>query len=259
MNAPLDWTRLDFDVVESTNDLAKQLAAEGNLRLPLAVRASRQTKGRGRGAHQWWSDSGSVTVSLVVEPARHRITPDREPRIALATAVAVIDALADSFRSVPLGIRWPNDIETAGRKVGGILPERVETPAGPRLVVGIGLNVSTRLDTAPRDVRDMAASLAELARVPVTPAFHDALYSSILERFGAVLSELGNDDRQLAARWMALDLLRGRRVSADLGGQIVTGTGAGIGSDGALILDLGHETLRLFGGQILRSAPESAE
>ena len=39
-------------------------------------------------------------------------------------------------------LKWPNDVLVAGRKVCGILSERVDTAQGPVCVVGIGINVS---------------------------------------------------------------------------------------------------------------------
>ena len=78
--------------------------------------------------------------------------------------MAVIEALDDLASGDPsIGIRWPNDLEAAGRKLGGILPERVETAAGHRILIGIGLNVWTNLTHAPHDVSAMATSLAALA------------------------------------------------------------------------------------------------
>src|SRR5262249_12736526 len=112
---------IERDVVSSTNDVATELLREGAPKLPPAVRARRQTHGRGRGSHEWWSDSGSLTFTVALDPAAHGLSQAHEPKVALATAVAVIDALAElGFREPPIGIRWPNDLECAGRKLGGI-------------------------------------------------------------------------------------------------------------------------------------------
>ena len=95
--------------------------------LPLAVWAKSQTRGRGRGSHRWWSDAGSLTFTLAIDPAAHGLAVEHEPKLALATAVAVIEALTSSSSVKPsIGIRWPNDLEVDGRKLGGILPERVD-------------------------------------------------------------------------------------------------------------------------------------
>ena len=83
-----------------------------------------------------------MTFTLAIDPLAHGLTAEIEPRLALATAVAVIEALDElELGSPSLGIRWPNDLEAGGRKLGGILPERVETPRGHRILIGIGLNV----------------------------------------------------------------------------------------------------------------------
>ena len=52
---------------------------------------------------------------------------------------------------VETGLKWPNDVEVDGRKIAGILLERVDTPDGPAAVVGVGLNVSLRTEELPVD------------------------------------------------------------------------------------------------------------
>ena len=117
-------TMVERDVVRSTNDVAAELVRSGAVALPLAVWAHRQTRGRGRGSHEWWSDAGSLTFTMAIDPAAHGLAQMALPRVALATAVAVIDAVGElGFREHGLGIRWPNDVECGGRKLGGILPE----------------------------------------------------------------------------------------------------------------------------------------
>src|SRR5690348_9213630 len=127
MSEPFIKTRVHREVVDSTSDLARQLVVEGDVACPLLVLARRQTRGRGRGDHSWWSDPGSLTFTVALDPAAHGLRAEQEPRLALASAVAVVEAIAlrlDPGQDRP-GIRWPNDVEVANRKVAGILPERV--------------------------------------------------------------------------------------------------------------------------------------
>ena len=49
------------------------------------------------------------------------------------------------------GLKWPNDVLVDGRKLAGILLERVDTPLGPAAVVGVGLNVTLRRDELPTE------------------------------------------------------------------------------------------------------------
>jgi BirA family transcriptional regulator, biotin operon repressor / biotin---[acetyl-CoA-carboxylase] ligase len=249
MTWPLVNTLVRRAELASTSDLARELVLAGGVALPLLVRADRQTRGRGRGSNAWWSDAGSLTMTLAIDPQAHGLTPAHEPRLALAAAVALVEAVAPFVPTTePLGIRWPNDVEAGGRKLGGVLPERVETPSGACLLVGIGLNVLTRLVDAPPEVRAMAASLAGWGDPPGL----DAVLTAWLARFEAILPRLARDDPELAARWAELDTLRGRSVRVNQETCIRAGVGGGIDAEGALLLWMGNEILRVFGGQIVR-------
>lgn len=252
MNAGFVKTWLRRDVVGSTSDLARELVVETGAECPLLVTAARQTRGRGRGRHSWWSDAGSLTFTIAIDPLAHGLRAEHEPKLALATAVAVIDALTPWLPRGSAGIRWPNDIEVGGRKLGGLLPERVETPRGIRLLVGIGLNVLTRIDQAPLEIQRMATSLSELAPNSLGPDGLDAVLAAVLVEFESVLTRLAQDDPGLAARWRGLDTLRDRAVRLDLGPRIVRGFARGIEPSGALRVETGSETIEVFGGQVLR-------
>jgi BirA family biotin operon repressor/biotin-[acetyl-CoA-carboxylase] ligase len=255
---PFVRTMAALPVVKSTSVHAAELIQDPDLELPLAVWALSQTHGRGRSNREWWSDTGSLTFTVAIDPARHGLAPPIEPRLALATGVAVIDALDDlGLGELKLGIRWPNDVEARGRKLGGILPEPVVTPHGRRLLVGVGVNVRTDLTRAPTDVRAMATSLANLGGSLLSQDAVPQLVRAILCHFERALELLVRGDATLAMRWKALDLLRNRWVRVDLGTQIVNGWGTGIDADGALCLDDGEHQLRLFGGQVLRSSGEA--
>ena len=65
--------------------------------------------------------------------------------VGLAVAATVEEC------GVEAGLKWPNDVQVDGRKIAGILLERVDTPDGPAAVVGVGLNVSMRAEELPVD------------------------------------------------------------------------------------------------------------
>jgi BirA family biotin operon repressor/biotin-[acetyl-CoA-carboxylase] ligase len=245
---PFASTWIHHRVLGSTNDEALRLLVEGRTPLPLVVRADRQTAGRGRGPNVWWSDAGSLSFTLGLDPAPLGLTTAQEPTVALAVAVAVIDAIEEGQRPGALGIRWPNDVEAGGKKVGGILPERVETAGGARLAIGVGLNVATRLDDAPEPVRAMATSLSEIgATVPI-----DDLLARLIGRIGPALAGLAARDAALADRWNALDTLRGEPVRIDQGGRILAGIARGIDAEGALRVESQGAIVTVRGGRVLR-------
>ena len=246
----------DHDELASTSDLARQMVQDPAATLPFAVRARRQTRGRGRGQNAWWSDDGSLCVTLALDPAALGLTTSHEPRLALALAVATVDALEGLHAlTPPLGVRWPNDVEAGDKKLAGVLPERVETPDGVRILIGVGINVLTRLDQAPAEVRAMTGSVAGLiAEGRPTPGLDEVLHA-LLTNLETVIPRLAHDDPTLAARWTALDTLRGHSVRIDLGTSVLTGVGAGIDPDGALLVATDRGLVRVFGGQVLRNVP----
>jgi len=238
--------------VDSTSDHAKRLLAAGPVETPALVSADRQTRGRGQRSNAWWSDSGSLTATLILDPIALGLRPDLEPRVALATAVAVIDAIEGRYPDCRPGIRWPNDVEVGGRKLGGILPERVETPSGPRLLVGIGLNVTTRPDDAPAEVRRLAASLAEWREASPADDPRSEILAAILARLPARLRDLAEGHADLPRRWGRLDILLGATIRVEVGGGVIEGAAAGIDGEGALRIATRGEVHILHAGRVLR-------
>jgi BirA family biotin operon repressor/biotin-[acetyl-CoA-carboxylase] ligase len=114
------------------------------------------------------------------------------------------------------------------------------------------VNVSTDQAAMPEDVRRMATSLSAMRGGRVGQETLPRLLDAILCHFGSVLGRLTARDAELAARWNALDLLRGEWVTVDLGSRVLAGRGCGIDEDGALCLDEGPSRHRLFGGRVLR-------
>ena len=130
-------------------DAARAGAAEG-----LVHTTDVQTAGRGRLDRSWTSPAGSgVIVSALLRP--DSVPAARWVWLPLLVGLAV-DATVHEC-GVDSGLKWPNDVQVDGRKLAGILLERVETPIGPAAVIGVGLNVTLRRDERPVET---ATSLA---------------------------------------------------------------------------------------------------
>lgn len=113
-----------------------------------------QTAGRGRLDRVWESPVGSgVIVSVLLRP--DSVPAARWVWLPLLVGLAV-DATVHEC-GVESGLKWPNDVLVDGRKIAGILLERVDTPAGAAAIIGVGLNVSLRREELPVDT---ATSLA---------------------------------------------------------------------------------------------------
>ncbi len=146
-----------FRRVDSSNDLAKTWLMEG-AGAGAVVIADEQLKGRGRQNRHWRSPPGkALALSVILKPK-----PAHAAAVNMLGALSVYD-LASRLGCPDVGIKWPNDVQIAGRKVSGLLAENVWQ--GERLlgvVLGIGVNV--RIDFAGTELANRAISLEDLTR-----------------------------------------------------------------------------------------------
>jgi BirA family biotin operon repressor/biotin-[acetyl-CoA-carboxylase] ligase len=129
----------DLQVVESTASTNADLAAAARRGEPagLVLLAEEQTAGRGRLDRRWEAPARACVLgSALIRPMP---PPSSWPLVALLAGVAVAEALR-AVGELPAVVKWPNDVLVAGRKVAGILAERVDDA----IVVGVGINVSIR-------------------------------------------------------------------------------------------------------------------
>jgi len=131
------WRSLEVrDRVGSTNaELAAAAAADAPEGQVLV--AEFQDAGRGRLDRTWTSPPrAGLTVSLLIRPD---VPAARRAWLSLLTGVALAEAVGET-PGVRASLKWPNDLLAPdGAKLAGILAET----AGPAVVVGVGLNVTT--------------------------------------------------------------------------------------------------------------------
>lgn len=214
------WRVEVHDEVTSTNAVVAERARAGEAP-GLVVVAERQSAGRGRRDRTWESPRGAgLTFSVLL--ARH------EPVtwMPLWGGLAVARALREQT-GVDAVLKWPNDVLIAGRKVCGLLAEAVTGPDRPDgVVLGIGLNVTTRQDELPRP------DATSLALEGATTTDRDPVLRAILRALAQVLAAPAPDG------YRALCSTLGREVTLELpGGQSVRGVATDLDSDGRLVVD----------------------
>lgn len=236
--------------VSSTNDLARQLAADTPRSTSLLVLADEQTAGRGRGSNRWWTGEGSVAFSLLVDSPEFGIPRRHAAMISLAAAVAIVETIAPlvSQAQARPGIHWPNDVFAGGRKLAGIL---VESLADGRHVIGIGINVNNYAALAPPELQATITSLADLAGRE-----HDrtSLLVELLGSLDAAMKELIRSPAELARRADSRCLQHGQKLSIETAGIVQSGICAGIADDGALVLDTPGGTKNIYSGVLVKAS-----
>lgn len=149
-----------YKTIGSTNTEAKLLAVQNAVH-GTTVMAEEQTMGRGRFGRDFFSPSGSgLYMSIILKP---RLSMENSVLVTTAAAVAVCRAIEKITDLSPL-IKWVNDIFIDNRKVCGILTEAVtnfETGMMDSVVVGIGVNVKTKNEDFPFELRDIAGSILD--------------------------------------------------------------------------------------------------
>jgi BirA family biotin operon repressor/biotin-[acetyl-CoA-carboxylase] ligase len=135
--------RIKLNATDSTNDFLKRLAMNQTLENFTVVSAQNQLKGRGQMGSVWTSEEGkNLTFSVLLSSVLENV--DSIYILNIAVAVAVLEVLKKE--NIPeLKIKWPNDIMSANKKVGGILIENIiKTTKDIQSIIGIGLNVNQK-------------------------------------------------------------------------------------------------------------------
>jgi BirA family biotin operon repressor/biotin-[acetyl-CoA-carboxylase] ligase len=230
----------------STNDEVKMLAArdapEGTV-----VLAEQQTQGRGRQGRTFVSPAGvGIYLSLLVRPS---IEAMRLPQLTLLVAVATAEALAQ-LSALSIALKWPNDVEIHGKKVAGILTEAVMRVGSPlAVVIGIGINVNTRLEQFPPALHQRVTSLALAAGRPFVRHQLIAALLMHLERLYDIFGQTGM--APIRERWLHYGRIVGRRVRFSQTSADEEGTVVGLDEDGALLVQTASQSSqRVVSGEV---------
>ena len=125
--------RLEYlETIDSTNlELARRLEAESKPDL-FAIVAAEQTAGRGRLDRSWVSESKtSISLSVLLRPKPHI----ERGLIPLFVGTQVAKALSE-LTGANAGVKWPNDVLIAERKISGVLAELSEHG----VIAGVGID-----------------------------------------------------------------------------------------------------------------------
>lgn len=206
-----------FDSVTSTNDYAKSIlgeAPEGTV-----VLADEQTDGKGRFGKEWFSPTGGIWMSVILQPKVISLLP-------IATGVAICETL--STNGVLAGIKWPNDILINRRKIGGILTEVVDE----FVVLGIGLNLTVR--KFPPELSLIASSVALETKKYLNKKMVFELLCKQLDDYYTVLQHGKASD--ILAKWRHYTVILGQQVTIEMVDKKISGKVLDIDREGGLVI-----------------------
>jgi BirA family biotin operon repressor/biotin-[acetyl-CoA-carboxylase] ligase len=206
----------------------------------LVAVAEHQTAGRGRLGRTWTAPPGSsLLMSMLLRP---ELPPERLHLVTAAVSVAAVDTL-EAVAGFKAGIKWPNDLVVADRKLSGVLTE----VHGGAVIVGIGINVNW-----PADLPDELAAIAVSAnQVAGRPVDREAVLVGLLDRL-AVLME---DWTAVASAYRRRCVTIGRPVRVELSDETFTGTAADVSDEGHLLVDIGMCLRTVSAGDVIHLRP----
>lgn len=173
---------IHFEQLSSTNDHAKEKAAQYGDKT--VIWCDHQTHGRGR-FERVWESKNDLTFSILFQ---------KDGVHQMIAPLAVVLALS-SF-NIPCQIKWPNDILYQGKKLCGILVEKIFQGDNCSVIVGIGVNLS-----------EPSLTLQQKATyLPFSPA---KLLSCILEQYEKLLSE---SETSIWQNYRKYNYLQGRKI-----------------------------------------------
>ena len=228
------WRRLQVKAETGSTNADVSEAARAGEPEGLIVIAEQQTAGRGRRDRDWVSPArAGLTLSVLLRPGDQ--VPNRNwGWLPLLAGVALQEAV-QRIAEIDASLKWPNDLLVRDAKCAGILAE----VAGDAVVVGIGLNVTTRVDELP-PTTGLAATSLQIAGAKSTD--RDPLLKALLRglaRWYDGWRETGGDAELcglLAAYRRGCSTI-GRDVRVQLPvGEVLTGRATTVDTDGRLVI-----------------------
>ena len=212
---PVQW----FAAIDSTNRVLLEDGARGAAEGLVAV-ADEQTAGRGRLGRAWVAPPGaSLLVSVLLRP---QVDAERLALVTVAAGLAAVDAVRE-LAGIEAGLKWPNDVVVADRKLAGILAEKV----GAVVVVGMGLNV--RWESFPAELAEIATACNLCSTAPVTR-------EEVLVRWLTRLDERLDDLPSVIGDARMRSATLGRRVRVELPGETFEADAIALSEDGQLVV-----------------------
>ncbi len=223
---------LHFEAIDSTNAEAHRLAQDGE-RGPLWIMADVQSQGRGRLGRHWVSEAGNLYATFVFTLQGSVLVASQ---IGFVAALAIRDTAADMLPAGagPIRIKWPNDVQLAGAKFAGILPETVAQDGDGQvtLALGMGLNIAHAPEGTPYPVTTLNRHGGS-----ITPGECLAVLDRSLAHWLMIWRE-GQGFAEIREKWLTHAAGLGQDFVGLVNQKEVQGTFADLGDDGAMILIL---------------------
>ena len=233
-----------LSVTESTNRYLFNRTIQTPNHATVAL-AEYQQAGKGRRGNTWVSP---YAAGLCLSMAWHfDSSPASLMSLSLATGVAVCRSLKRLGLNT-VGLKWPNDIISDRKKLGGILLESKSESAGASdVVIGVGLNVNLPGDV----VEELDQAITDITRIGGEHISRNQLAASIIDDLVNMLREYQtNGFKSFINDWRDYDELAGRQGELILPREKLKGKILGIDDSGLLMMSIDGKTRTFSSGEV---------
>lgn len=141
---------IKLNAIDSTNSYLRQLSVTEAIEDFTVVVANYQTHGRGQMGTQWDSQASKNLMVSVFKDVSY-LDLESHYYISKVVSLSILEALK-TFNIKNLKVKWPNDILSENKKIGGILIENViKQNKLSATIIGFGININqTEFDHLPQ-------------------------------------------------------------------------------------------------------------
>ena len=233
-----------YPSVVSTNDYLAQKNYIDNEEITVCI-AEQQTQGRGRYGHQWCSPPGVNIYLSILWPVTQW---QRNFELLGLLQLVAIANLLNCLNVNEVKLKWPNDICYQDKKLGGILIDKIPSPSGYCLIIGIGLNVAmSKLSTI-----NLATPWTDIVSVQQNwQMSRNELAAQLIFTMTKTLDDLVNDkSKNLLQEWEKFDALCNREINFSYQGRRNKAVAKGIDKDGNIIIESNNELIHLHSSKV---------
>lgn len=190
-----------YDELESTNKTARSMATFDAPHGTVVI-SKMQSGGKGRKKRLFSSPKGGIYMSIILRP--ERIAVSDYALITPFAGVCVCKAI-ESITSMKPSIKWLNDLYIDNKKISGILAEAgtdFDTGELQYIVVGIGINFNSDIDSFPAELKRTAGSLFKKGEEKISKdqliahilnlILVDNISENIIDEYKSRMNMLGN-------------------------------------------------------------------
>jgi len=234
-----------YPIIGSTNREAREQAVRNPVHGTVII-ADCQTQGKGRFDRVFFSPPGSgLYMSFVLFSD---IMGFANPTAITAYAAVRVCEAIDSVCDINMSIKWVNDIYLNRKKIGGILAEAItdsNSHGAVKIILGIGINVSTKTNDFPEEIRRGVSSLYPEGNPSIS---RNLLAAAIINRI--ILTD-APDEREVLSRYKERLFILGSDITVVQGNKAYEAKALDINEYGHLIVKMKDGQLRaLLSGDV---------